>query len=132
MPTDSTLRKYARVGQVPGEYCPGAYSVGARGRTKLMGVGQRVLPTAAYVGGVIVVNGADLVRTALTPVYRELGLEWNPATAGSVQEEVRGVTWDDVVAALIEAVSAHREVRLTTMDAALVDEARAFEARVTG
>ena len=121
----------ARVGPVRGEYCPGAYSVGARGRTKLMGIGQRVLPTAAYVGGVIVVDGADLVRTALTPVYRELGLEWDPTTAGSVQEEVRGVTWDDVAAGLIAAVTMQRDVHLTVMEDSLVDEARAFEAKVT-
>ena len=129
-----TLRRLgvdARVGRVTGEYCPGAYSVGARGRTKLMGVGQRVLPAAAYVGGVIVVDGADLVRSALSPVYRELGIEWDPTTAGSVREEVKGVTWDDVVTALIDTVTSEREVRLTDIDPALVAEAQALEAKVT-
>src|SRR3954464_3421534 len=29
----------ARVGEIPGEYCPGAYSVNARGQTKLAGIG---------------------------------------------------------------------------------------------
>ena len=33
----------ARVGEVPGEYCPGAFSVNARGRIKLAGVGQRLI-----------------------------------------------------------------------------------------
>lgn len=119
----------ARVGALPGEYCPGEYSVNAGGRTKLMGVGQRVLPTAAYAGGVIVVEGADLVRDALVPVYRALGLDWDPATSGSVQEEVSGITWDDVAAALIETVAAHREVRHATLDPAIVEEARALEAQ---
>src|SRR5256885_14457761 len=31
----------ARVGEVPGEYCPGAWSVNARGATKLVGTGDR-------------------------------------------------------------------------------------------
>ena len=33
----------ARVGAVPGEYCPGDHSVNARGARKLMGVGQRLV-----------------------------------------------------------------------------------------
>jgi octanoyl-[GcvH]:protein N-octanoyltransferase len=31
----------ARIGEVPGEYCPGEHSVNARGETKVVGVGQR-------------------------------------------------------------------------------------------
>ena len=46
----------ARIGEVAGEYCPGKYSVNARGATKIMGVGQRLARHAAHVGGVIVVN----------------------------------------------------------------------------
>ena len=33
----------ARVGEIPGEYCPGAWSVNAGGRTKLVGIGQRLI-----------------------------------------------------------------------------------------
>ena len=43
----------ARVGEVPGEYCPGEHSVNARGRTKLAGLGQRVVAHAAHLGGVV-------------------------------------------------------------------------------
>ncbi len=122
----------ARVGAVPGEYCAGDYSVNAGARTKLMGVGQRVLPAAAYVGGVIVVDRGDLVTDALVPVYRALGLEWDPATSGSVREEVEGVTWDDVAAALLDTVAAHREVRTGALDPAILEEARGYEARFGG
>src|SRR5690606_18601198 len=52
----------ARVGEVPGEYCPGAHSVNARGRVKLMGVGQRVVRGAAHVGGVVGVRDGARVR----------------------------------------------------------------------
>src|SRR3970282_1800772 len=48
----------ARVGLVPGEYCPGAHSVNARGERKLVGVGQRVIRGAAHVGAVVVVGAA--------------------------------------------------------------------------
>jgi len=82
----------ARVGEVPGEYCPGAWSVNARGATKLVGTGQRLIAGAAHRGAVIVVGGSARVREALTGVYEALALDWDPATAGSVEDEVTGIT----------------------------------------
>jgi octanoyl-[GcvH]:protein N-octanoyltransferase len=93
----------ARVGEVPGEYCPGEHSVNARGRTKLMGVGQRVVAGAAHVGGVIVVSGTDRVREVLLPVYAALGLDWEPATVGSLEDEVPGLTWERAEEAVVDA-----------------------------
>ena len=92
----------ARVGEVPGEYCPGSHSVNARGARKVMGVGQRLVAGAVHVGGVIVVAGAGRVREILLPVYEALGLDWDPATTGSVSDEVPGADWADVASALRE------------------------------
>jgi octanoyl-[GcvH]:protein N-octanoyltransferase len=78
----------ARVGEVPGEYCPGAWSVNARGRSKLVGIGQRIISGGAHLGVVIVVRDSTAVREVLVPVYEALGLEWDPATAGSVEDEL--------------------------------------------
>jgi octanoyl-[GcvH]:protein N-octanoyltransferase len=93
----------ARVGEVPGEYCPGEHSVNARNRTKLMGVGQRVIGGAAHVGGVVVVDGADRIGDVLLPVYAALELAWDPDTVGSLSDEVAGVTPDAAADALEEA-----------------------------
>lgn len=76
----------ATVGELPGEYCPGAYSIHVAGRHKVMGVGQRLVRGAAHVGGVIVVDGGDHIRDVLLPVYEALGVEWDPATAGSLAD----------------------------------------------
>ena len=92
-----TLGVDARVGEVPREYCPGDYSVNARGQTKLAGIGQRLISGAWHIGGVIVVDGGDRVRDILVPVYEALGLDWDPATSGAVADEVPGTTWDDAV-----------------------------------
>jgi lipoate-protein ligase A len=100
----------ARVGEVPGEYCPGEHSVNARGATKLMGVGQRIVAGAAHVGGVVVVSGSDRVRDVLLPVYRALDLPWDPATAGSLEDEVPGVTWDDAERAIVDQFGARFEI----------------------
>lgn len=96
----------ARVGEVPGEYCPGAHSVNAGGRRKLMGVGQRVIRGAAHVGGVLVVRASERVRTVLGPVYRALELPFDPATAGAVEDEVPGITRADVTEALLAELRA--------------------------
>jgi lipoate-protein ligase A len=79
----------SRVGEVPGEYCPGAYSVNARGATKLAGIGQRMIRGGAHVGGVVVANGGDEIARVLLPVYAALELDWDPATSGSVADELR-------------------------------------------
>jgi len=101
----------ARIGEIPGEYCAGEHSVNARGRTKLMGVGQRIIEGAAHVGGVIVVGGSDRVREVLVPVYRAMGLEWNPDTVGSLEDEIPGMTWERAEAGVVEAFG--RRVELT-------------------
>jgi lipoate-protein ligase A len=94
----------ARMGEVPGEYCPGAYSVNAGGRRKLAGVGQRLGTGAAHVGAVVVVSGADGVRDVLERVYAALDVDWEPATVGSVEEENPDLGWDEVAAAILDVL----------------------------
>jgi octanoyl-[GcvH]:protein N-octanoyltransferase len=90
----------AHVGEVEGEYCPGEHSVNARHETKLVGLGQRVIQHGAHVGGVAVVDGADRIRTVLTPVYEALDLDWRPETTGSLADEDRTITWERARAAI--------------------------------
>src|SRR5262245_9132111 len=58
----------ARIGEVQGEYCPGAWSVNARGAIKLAGIGQRIIRGGAHLGAVLVVRDGALLRSALEPV----------------------------------------------------------------
>jgi octanoyl-[GcvH]:protein N-octanoyltransferase len=92
----------ARVGEVPGEYCPGAYSVNARGTTKLAGIGQRMIRGGAHMGGVVVASGGREIADVLVPVYEALELDWEPSTSGSVADELgREVDPGEVEEALI-------------------------------
>jgi octanoyl-[GcvH]:protein N-octanoyltransferase len=109
----------ARVGEVPGEYCPGAYSVNARGRTKLSGIGQRMIRGGAHMGGVIVASGGDEIAAVLAPVYEALELDWDPATSGSAAEELGR---DVDVGELEEALIAELAKRYELLDAEIDDE----------
>ncbi len=108
----------ARIGEVPGEYCPGEWSVNAGGRVKLMGVGQRLARGAAHVGGVVVVSGAELVRAALRPVYAALGLEWDASAVGAVEEEAAGTTVEVVAQAILGELGRRHGVEPGDLDEA--------------
>ena len=106
----------ARVGEVAGEYCPGAHSVNASGAHKVMGVGQRVVAGGVHVGGVIVVDGAEAVRDILIGVYSALDLDWRPETTGSVAAAAPGISWEDVVEALLTEYGARYELEPVELD----------------
>lgn len=95
----------ARPGEVPREYCPGTWSVNARGATKLAGVGQRLVSGAAHVGAVVVVSGSRRLRDLLVAVYAALELDLDPATVGSVEDEVGTVKLGDVEEALLAEIA---------------------------
>lgn len=92
----------ARVGEVPGEYCPGRYSVNLGGRLKVMGVGQRLRRGVAHVGGVVVVSGRTPINRVLKPVYRELSFDWDPEATGSLRAVRSDTTTSQVTAAILE------------------------------
>ena len=100
----------ASIGEVEGEYCPGQYSVNARARKKLMGVGQRLTSSAALVGGVVVVGGSRRIRDVLLPVYAALELEWDPSTVGSIREESGSVSYEEVQGAILDEFASRYKV----------------------
>jgi octanoyl-[GcvH]:protein N-octanoyltransferase len=118
----------ARVGEVPGEYCPGAYSVNARGAVKLAGIGQRMIRGGAHMGGVVVASGGDEIARVLVPVYEALDLDWAPATSSSVAEELgREVDPGELEEVLIAELGKRYELVSSELDEEIVGAA----ARVT-
>ena len=113
----------ARTGEIPGEYCPGDYSISAGGRTKLAGIGQRMIKGAAHIGVVIVVSGGDRIRATLDPVYRALDLEWRPETVGAVEDEIGGAGLDSVEAAILDQIESQTTLRPVTLDRATLEQA---------
>ena len=91
----------ARVGEVPGEYCPGPFTVNARGERKLLGSAQRIVRGGWLLSTVVVVDGAARLRAVLDDVYGALELDWSPYTVGSIVDEVQGAGVDAVEQALV-------------------------------
>jgi len=119
----------ARVGEVPGEYCPGSHSVNARGVAKLMGVGQRVIRGAAHVGGVVVAGGSARLRAVLAPVYSALALPFDPEALGSVEDERAGTGPDEVAEALLAELARRHELSAAAIEPGLLARAASSEKR---
>lgn len=113
----------ARVGELPGEYCPGRWSVNVGGRVKVMGVGQRLVRRAAHIGGVVVVDDGQRIRDVLVPVYRALGLDWDPRTAGSLADRSPGLTNGLVTDAILEQFRNRFSIVESGLPAAILDHA---------
>ncbi len=103
----------AAVGEIPGEYCPGEYSVHGTDpvdetrKVKLVGTAQRVVAGGWLFSSVIVVENSAPIRRVLTDSYAALGLAWDPATAGAADDLVPGVDVDAVEAALLATYAGH-------------------------
>ena len=119
----------ARVGAVAGEYCPGDFSVNARGAVKLSGTAQRVVRGGAYVGTVLVVRDAARVAAVVSELYAALGLPVDPEVTGAVADEAPGVGLDAVEDALVAAYAARGPLREATFAPDLLQAAEELEAR---
>jgi octanoyl-[GcvH]:protein N-octanoyltransferase len=80
----------ASLGESPGEWCPGAWSVhGPAG--KLAGLAQRVVSGGAWCEALIVIEAAPELRSLARQVHAMLELEWREDAQG----ELRALLPDD-------------------------------------
>ena len=96
----------ARVGDVPGEYCPGEFSLNARGAVKLIGTSQRAVRGARLLSGMLPLGAVDRFTDVLLAVNAALELDWDPATFGTLATEVPRMPRTMVEDALITALAA--------------------------
>jgi lipoate-protein ligase A len=115
----------ARVGELPGEYCAGDWSVHAAG-VKLAGTAQRSIRGASLVTAMVIAEGGDRLRAALTDVYAALGIAWRTGTAGAADDIVRSLTAADAERALIATLAAHERLTAGEVDDATLARAEAL------
>jgi len=122
----------ARLGAVPGEYCPGEYSVNIAGRVKVMGVGQRVIRGGAHVGGVLTVGQSQTLRALLIPVYEALEIEFAPETAGGIADFDPSLDPEDVITAIVEVLEEEgHQLEAARFDASIRAEAETLRGHHT-
>ena len=121
----------ARVGEVPGEYCPGRFSVNAGGVAKIVGTAGRRVRGAILLGGSIIVADADPIRAVLSEVYPALLLTMDPDTVAAAADVGCIVDDADAVAdALLSALAPRVRVFPARLPEDVVAEANsAFGAR---
>jgi lipoate-protein ligase A len=91
-----------RIGELPGEYCPGAYSLNLGGELKLKvaGIAQRVVRHGALTTATVTATGGAALRATVAEVYAALALDVDVSVAGAVDEVLPGVTAGTVLEAI--------------------------------
>ena len=115
----------AEIGALPGEYCPGDYSIHV-GTGKVAGLGQRLSRSAAHIGGVVVVGNGAAVADVLAPVYKALRLDWDPETAGALTDTVAGIDPETVIEAIVAQVATDATIEEARLAPETVAEASAL------
>lgn len=114
----------ARMGAVPGEYCPGPHSVNARGVVKLVGTAQRVVRHAWLFSSLVIVGDTVRIRPLLTDVYGRLDQDFDGASVGSLSGESASLDLDTVEEALLTAYAGRGPLDLAPLDEPTLDRAR--------
>lgn len=98
----------ARLGPIPGEYCPGDHSVHGISREqpdlriKLIGTAQRVISSGWLFSSSIIVEDGAPIRRVLSGAYAALGIPWDPLTAGAITDLGVQTTVEQIEAAVLE------------------------------
>jgi hypothetical protein len=107
---------HAAVGEIPGEYCPGEFSVHGLDpdfpahQIKLVGTAQRVVSGGWLFSSVVVVEDSAPIREVLTASYEALGLDWDPATAGAANDLLPQLDVPAVEDAVIKTYAEYAEL----------------------
>lgn len=86
----------AHVGEVAGEYCPGAHSVNRSGLVKLSGTAQRAARGAWLVSSIVQVGPVDALRAVTLRVAAALDAPVDPSRTGALCETVPEIDVDEV------------------------------------
>lgn len=96
----------ARIGEVPGEYCPGAHSINRAGQAKISGTAQRVSRGAWLVSSVVQVGPVAPLLPVTSAVAAALDAPVDLATIGALSDTVSDPTTIEVATRIADAFRA--------------------------
>ena len=114
----------ARIGEVPGEYCPGAQSINARGVAKIIGTAQRVVRAAWLFSAVVIISDRERLQQILTTVHRHLELPFDQASVGAVDQEIPGTGVSAVERSVLAGFAARYDLARSSLAEADLTAAR--------
>jgi octanoyl-[GcvH]:protein N-octanoyltransferase len=88
------------VGELPGEYCPGRFSLHLPDGPKVAGIAQRIIRGASLTSAVVVAAGGARLRAAIAEIYAALGIAVDPELAGAVNDRHPSLNAEDVFTTL--------------------------------
>lgn len=117
-----------RIGELPGEYCPGEYSINVGGAAKVVGSAQRITRDGWLFSTIVQVTGSASIRGVLIAAYDEIGYELNSSTIGSIEDYRPDISTDAVEQALIDVYASGADVIQDSLSAEMLQEVASMSA----
>jgi hypothetical protein len=76
---------------------------------------------------VIVLGASERIRDVLVPVYERMRFAWDPASVGSIEDEIGSVPRDAVIEALLAELAKRHDVERAPMANGLLTAAENSE-----
>jgi len=111
------------LGELPGEYCPGRFSLHLPNGPKVAGIAQRVTTKASLVTAVLVVRNGHRSREVISDIYRELGLPIDPSVAGAVSDQYPDVSIERILGTVLVHLRDRYEATPTALPVELLERA---------
>lgn len=101
----SRLGVALELGELPGEYCPGRFSLHLPSGPKVAGVAQRIIARASLTTAVVVVGGGNGLRDVLSDVYSALDLPLDFRATGAVSDCEPRVAAENAAQVILETAA---------------------------
>ena len=109
--TLAALEMPVLVGELPGEYCPGRFSLHLQDGPKVAGIAQRVISGASLTTAVIVVDGGPALRETIGALYGALEVPVDPASPARSPIAIRSAQAGAVARRLVVAARERYGIR---------------------
>ena len=117
------------IGEIEGEYCSGQYSLNLDHKIKIAGIAQRIVNNAVYIGGFIAVENSNLIKEMLIPIYKELGIKWQPQTAGALNDYNNTIDFTSLMSKISEKIHENYNANRLCINSEILQDSKKNQAK---